>query len=97
MGRVIPNIVGDAATAVLVAKTEAHWPTCRRAPQTLRNVREEYMETGKINALMMEETDNVVTCIMEIKKGDTVVYRKGRYILCRGGAGRTFPTATRSL
>ena len=35
------------------------------------------METGKINALMMEETDNVVTCVMEIKKGDTVVYRKG--------------------
>ena len=35
------------------------------------------MDTGKINALMMEETDNVVTCVMEIKKGDTVVYRKG--------------------
>ena len=34
------------------------------------------METGKINALMMEETDNVVTCVMEIKKGDTVVYRQ---------------------
>ncbi|WP_024736984.1 UxaA family hydrolase [Enterocloster asparagiformis] len=35
------------------------------------------METGKINALIMEETDNVVTCVMEIKKGDAVVYRKG--------------------
>ena len=35
------------------------------------------METGKINALMMEETDNVVTCVMEINQGDAVVYRKG--------------------
>lgn len=35
------------------------------------------MENRKINALMMEETDNVVTCVADIKKGDTVVYRKG--------------------
>lgn len=35
------------------------------------------MEVRKINALMMEETDNVVTCVADIKKGDTVVYRRG--------------------
>lgn len=38
------------------------------------------METRKISALMMEETDNVVTCVTEIKKGDAVVYRScGEY------------------
>lgn len=33
------------------------------------------METRKISALMMEAADNVVTCVAEIKKGETVVYR----------------------
>lgn len=38
------------------------------------------METRKISALRMEETDNVVTCVTEIKKGDAVVYRScGEY------------------
>ncbi len=35
------------------------------------------METRKINALMMDETDNVVTCVAKVAKGDMVVYRKG--------------------
>ncbi len=35
----------------------------------------------KINALMMNEKDNVVTCVSEVVKGDMVVYRKGDEIL----------------
>lgn len=31
----------------------------------------------EINALMMDETDNVVTCVTDVKKGEKVVYRKG--------------------
>ncbi len=31
----------------------------------------------KVNALMMDVTDNVVTCVTEVGKGETVVYRKG--------------------
>lgn len=31
----------------------------------------------EINALMMDETDNVVTCVTDVKKGEEVVYRKG--------------------
>lgn len=32
----------------------------------------------KINALLMDETDNVVTCVEEISRGETVVYKKGQ-------------------
>ena len=35
----------------------------------------------KINALMMNEKDNVVTCVAEVEKGEDVVYRKGDEIL----------------
>ncbi len=35
----------------------------------------------KINALMMDESDNVVTCVSEVAKGDDVVYRKGNELL----------------
>lgn len=35
----------------------------------------------EINALLMGQTDNVVTCITEIAKGGTVCYRKGHAIL----------------
>ena len=31
----------------------------------------------KINGLMMDVTDNVVTCMSEVKAGETVVFRKG--------------------
>lgn len=34
-----------------------------------------------INALLMDETDNVVTCVTEVPKGEQVVYRKGEEIL----------------
>lgn len=33
-----------------------------------------------INALMMDETDNVVTCVDEVAAGAMVVYRKGNEI-----------------
>ena len=35
----------------------------------------------QINALLMGLTDNVVTCIKDIVKGETVSYRKGEEIL----------------
>ena len=35
----------------------------------------------KINALMIDETDNVVTCVDEVSKGSEVFYRKGNDIL----------------
>lgn len=35
---------------------------------------------SKIHALMMDETDNVVTCVTEIKAGDQVFYQKGEAI-----------------
>ncbi len=35
----------------------------------------------QINALLMGMTDNVVTCIKDITKGETVSYRKGEEIL----------------
>lgn len=35
----------------------------------------------QINALLMGLTDNVVTCIKDIAKGETVSYRKGDEIL----------------
>lgn len=31
----------------------------------------------EINALMMDMTDNVVTCVNEVQAGEMVVYRKG--------------------
>lgn len=34
-----------------------------------------------INALLMDETDNVVTCVTEVPKGEQVVYRRGEEIL----------------
>ena len=35
----------------------------------------------KINALMIDETDNVVTCVEEVPAGSEVFYRKGNDIL----------------
>ncbi|MBQ2616572.1 MAG: UxaA family hydrolase [Synergistaceae bacterium] len=35
----------------------------------------------KINALMIDETDNVVTCVEEVSAGSEVFYRKGDEIL----------------
>ncbi|MBQ7067723.1 MAG: UxaA family hydrolase [Synergistaceae bacterium] len=35
----------------------------------------------KINALMIDEIDNVVTCVEEVSKGSDVFYRKGDEIL----------------
>ena len=35
----------------------------------------------EINALLMGLSDNVVTCIADISKGETVTYRKGDEIL----------------
>lgn len=34
----------------------------------------------KINALMMDSTDNVVTCVTEVAKGETVVYMQGEKV-----------------
>lgn len=34
----------------------------------------------EINALLMDSTDNVVTCVNEVPKGEPVVYRKGDVI-----------------
>lgn len=31
----------------------------------------------KVNALMMDVTDNVVSCVTEVAKGEKAVYRKG--------------------
>lgn len=39
----------------------------------------------KINALMMDSTDNVVTCISEVAAGETVVYRKGAIVMDTAG------------
>lgn len=44
----------------------------------------------KINALLMHETDNVVTCVREIKKGERVIYRKGNE-MCEAVANETIP------
>ena len=44
----------------------------------------------KINALMMDSTDNVVTCINEVAAGETVVYRKGEE-LCTLTAKENIP------
>ena len=32
----------------------------------------------EINALLMDEKDNVVTCVTEVAAGQDVVYRKGQ-------------------
>ena len=40
-----------------------------------RNYREE--EDMKINALLMDPSDNVVTCVEEVAAGQEVVYRSG--------------------
>ena len=37
----------------------------------------------EINALLMDEKDNVVTCVTEVAAGQDVVYRKGQEF-CRG-------------
>ena len=34
----------------------------------------------EINALIMDEADNVVTCVNEVAAGETVVYKKGTEI-----------------
>ena len=34
----------------------------------------------KINALMMDKTDNVVTCVADIAAGETVCYRNGEEV-----------------
>lgn len=34
----------------------------------------------RINALMMDSKDNVVTCVTEIKKGEQVIYKNGETI-----------------
>ena len=43
----------------------------------------------EINALLMDEKDNVVTCVTEVPAGQDLVYRKG-------DQKRISPTATRS-
>ncbi|MBR1438659.1 MAG: UxaA family hydrolase [Synergistaceae bacterium] len=35
----------------------------------------------KINALLIDETDNVVTCVEEVPAGNEVFYRKGGEVL----------------
>lgn len=35
----------------------------------------------RVNALMMDETDNVVTCVTEVAKGENVIYQKGNELL----------------
>ena len=49
-----------------------------------------------INALMMDVTDNVVTCMSEIAKGETVYYRKGEELctLSRTPATQAFAAAS---
>ena len=50
----------------------------------------------KINGLLMDDRDNVVTCVAEIHKGEQVVYKKdGREEQVE--AWKTFPSATKSL
>lgn len=44
----------------------------------------------KINALLMDITDNVATCVREVGKGEEVVYRKGNEI-CTLEALETIP------
>lgn len=50
----------------------------------------------KINGLLMDDRDNVVTCVAEIHKGEQVVYKKtdGKN---RWKPWKTFPSATKSL
>ena len=44
----------------------------------------------EIKALLMDETDNVVTCINEVKAGETVAYRKGDMV-CTVTAAEDIP------
>ena len=44
----------------------------------------------EINALMMDPTDNVVTCVSEVGKGEKIVYRK-RGEVCTGTAVEPIP------
>lgn len=43
-----------------------------------------------INALLMDENDNVVTCVTEVSAGEEIVYRKGNEV-CRLKAAETIP------
>ena len=38
----------------------------------------------EINALLMDEKDNVVTCVTEVAAGQDVVYRKGDEVIKYG-------------
>ena len=44
----------------------------------------------EINALLMDENDNVVTCVREVAAGEEVVYRKGTK-MCSLEAKETIP------
>ncbi|MCB7317244.1 UxaA family hydrolase [Lacrimispora sp. 210928-DFI.3.58] len=44
----------------------------------------------EINGLLMDETDNVVTCVREVAAGEQVVYRKGE-VLCSLTANEDIP------
>ena len=49
----------------------------------------------KIDALMMDEKDNVVTCVREVKAGETVKFRMGNEE-CEITAKEDIPSAIRS-
>lgn len=34
-------------------------------------------EISSINALLMDSSDNVVTCVREVKQGESIVYKQG--------------------
>ena len=43
------------------------------------------MEEMKVNALLMNSTDNVVTTVAEIAKGENVCFMKGsEYVILKG-------------
>lgn len=44
----------------------------------------------KINALLMHEIDNVVTCVRKVERGEKVIYRKGSE-MCETTAYETIP------
>ena len=47
-------------------------------------------DSMEINGLLMDETDNVVTCVREVAAGEQVVYRKGE-VLCSLTANEDIP------